>query len=126
MKNETASMSTQLEELDSKYSSGEKKCKNLLEQVEELTEQLAEETRAKIAANNKLKQLQDEVDRLNAQIEDEEEAKDGLQTKLVAMNSQVRGKEKEHSLEFASKKCSLHIHYSLLMPRSVVTRHKWK
>ena len=82
-------MTTQLEELDGKYSSAEKGSKGLRDQVEELTEQLAEETRAKIAASNKLKQLQDEVEKLNGQVEDEEEAKESLQAKLVTMTSQV-------------------------------------
>ena len=76
-------------DLDSKKSSMEKSSKNLKEQVEELTDQVAEETKAKIAANYKLKQMQDEMERLQAQLEDEEEAKDGLQTKLVSTNSQV-------------------------------------
>ena len=57
--------------------------------MEELTDQLAEETRAKIAANNKQKQLQDEVERLNTQLEDEEEAKDAIQAKMGTTNSQV-------------------------------------
>lgn len=82
-------MAGQLEDLDGKSSSVEKASKSLREQVEELTDQLQEETRAKIAANNKQKQLQDEVERLNGQLEDEEEAKDALQNKLVATNAQV-------------------------------------
>lgn len=82
-------MAAQLEDLDTKSSLADKSSKNFKEQVEELTDQLAEETRAKIAANNKQKQLQDELERLSAQLEDEEEAKDALQTKLVATNSQV-------------------------------------
>ena len=83
-------MTTQLDDLDGKHSSAEKTSKGLHSEVDELTERLTEETRAKIAANNKMKQLQDEVERLNGQLEDEEEAKDGLQTKLVNINTQVR------------------------------------
>ena len=78
-----------MEDLDAKNSTAEKAAKGLREQVEELTEQLAEETRAKIAASNKQKQMADEVERLNGQVEDEEEAKDALQGKLGAANSQV-------------------------------------
>ena len=83
-------MAAQLEELDGKQSSSEKTIKNFQNQVEELHEQLAEETKAKIAANNKQKQLHDEVERLNGQLEDEEEAKDTLQAKLGTVNVQVR------------------------------------
>ena len=82
-------MSLQLEDLDTKKSSSEKSTKNLKGQVEELTDQLAEETRAKIAANNKQKQMADELERLNTQLDDEEEAKDSIQTKMIATNSQV-------------------------------------
>jgi len=83
-------ITAQLEEIEGKKSSVDKEAKNLRQQVEELNEQLTEETRAKIAANNKQKQLQDEVERLNGQLEDEEEAKDALQAKLNATNAQVR------------------------------------
>ena len=52
-------------------------------------EQLAEETRHKIAANNKAKSLASDVDHLQQQVEDEEEAKQALQTKLAALTQQV-------------------------------------
>ncbi len=67
----------------------DKTVKNLKDQVEELTDQVSEETKAKLAANNKVKHLQDELERLQGQLEDEEEAKDAVQTKLVSTNSQV-------------------------------------
>ncbi len=89
LQSEIGSMTVQLEDLDGKQSSGEKAAKNLKELVEELQDQVAEETRAKIAASNKQKQLQDEVERVNGQLEDEEEAKDSLQAKLANTNSQV-------------------------------------
>ena len=46
-----------MEDLDRKFSSGEKAGKNLREEVEELQEKLSEENRAKIAASNKQKHL---------------------------------------------------------------------
>ena len=52
-------------------------------------EQLAEETRQKIAANNKAKSLASDVDHLQQQVEDEEEAKQALQGKLTALTQQV-------------------------------------
>ena len=54
-----------------------------------LQEQVAEETRQKIAANNKAKTLASDVDHLQQQVEDEEEAKQAFQTKLVAITQQV-------------------------------------
>lgn len=89
MQAELTNMTTQLEELDGKKSSAEKSVKNLKEQVEELSEQVKEETRVKIIASNKQKQLQDEVERLNGQLEDEEEARGALQLKIVQNTTQV-------------------------------------
>lgn len=54
---ELNSLNAQLEELDRKCSSAEKSSKNQREEAEELQERLADETRAKLAANNKQKQL---------------------------------------------------------------------
>ncbi len=79
-----------MEDLDRKQSGSEKSVKNLNEQLEDLREQLKDETRAKIAGSNKQKQLADEVERLQGQLEDEEEAKAAAQTKVVNLNQQVR------------------------------------
>lgn len=54
-----------------------------------LQEQLAEETRLKIAANNKAKGLASDVDHLQQQVEDEEEAKQAFQNKLITLTQQV-------------------------------------
>lgn len=79
-----------MEDFDRKNSGSEKQVKNLNEQLDEIRDQLSEETRAKIALSNKGKQLKDEVERLNAQFEDEEEAKAALQVKVVQLTQQVK------------------------------------
>ena len=62
---------------------------SLESQLADVTEQLQEESSAKIALNTKLRNLQEERDAVMDQLEEEEEAKKALEKTMAGLNQQM-------------------------------------
>ena len=64
-------------------------------QLADVTEQLQEESAAKIALNTKLRNLQEERDAVMDQLEEEEEAKKTLEKTMAGLNQQMEHLKKK-------------------------------
>ena len=89
LQSEISNLTVQNEELEGRLSMSEKKLREANQQIVELQDTVAEETRLKITATNKHKELQNVVEQLLTSVEEEEEAKQMLQSKMLQLTQQV-------------------------------------
>uniref|UniRef100_A0A8U7MVJ6 Myosin-9 n=1 Tax=Corvus moneduloides TaxID=1196302 RepID=A0A8U7MVJ6_CORMO len=76
----------QLQELQVKFTEGERVKTELAERVNKLQELLQEETRLKLSLSTKLKQMEDEKNAFKEQLEEEEEAKRNLEKQISILH----------------------------------------
>uniref|UniRef100_A0A8C2U665 Myosin-9 n=1 Tax=Coturnix japonica TaxID=93934 RepID=A0A8C2U665_COTJA len=93
----------QLQELQVKFTEGERVKTELAERVNKLQELLQEETRLKLSFSTKLKQTEDEKNALKEQLEEEEEAKRNLEKQISAVDARKKMDDGLGCLEIAEE-----------------------